>query len=921
MIERVPVLVVAADGAPALEIARVARESGCSPILCDDRPSARRALVANRLFIAVVEAGDNLDHAADLCSWLRQQPGGRQLRIIACKQGDWLELLPLIDAGADDIASYLGNDQSLGGRLTIATARLLSRHRESPIDFLAGTMDERLIRPHLLPHELLFRIRQMAWDETELSRLYRSFVEGAAAAFGFSQIAIYAIEDSMLVLQHLVGFDRSVERIPFERGIIGKTARTDRPIVIEDVTRDPDYIGGGFGVNSEICVPFHADGRVMGVINIESIADSVLDHRDLPLVLALRDHIESAIARINAFDRVSANDQAQRSMFRHIPSGMFALNSALEIEEINPIAASLLGQPEPELIGHPLASVLELGDVADFERAIRTIRNGGRSEASFAFTLANGTSLKIELAANPEAAASAQSLYGVITDITSQRATEEHLTFARQILAGFAAGGTIVGLADSNGVLHLATDNGDLPAFARRASGSIDLRAIIDERDWPEIALVLSNPSGGSAHLRVRAGTNSNPNRWFDLLFAPGSLSDKRFVSIREAGVDAAREQELQASVRRYQDSFDNSIAPSAILEITGRFKQVSEAMASLLGYDRTDLEGMAFQQLTYPEDVEATVTSFRKLVSGEVSTCIARRRFFHRDGYAIPVLIRAVATPNESEAPPDFLLTMVSMERVQELEERLADVTNRYDAMVNALPIVTYTSPRDASDTKNLFFSSQIENLLGYPSDGLFHNIDQLYDFIHPDDLDRVSAADIVAETENAAFDEIYRMIRSDGRMIWVRAQSAPVFTDADEALFWQGVLTDVTALKESEIAANEREARLRDLIANAPMLIATLDPDAAITTINDAVERMLGYRAGDLTSGRLALDVHPDDRNRLRTLFSQTLQTPGFVGTGDVRFKHRDGHWVLFHIEAVNRPDSQSAAGVLVYGLPIEE
>ncbi len=94
MIERVPLLVVAAHGAPSLEIARVAREAGCSPILCDDRSSARRALVANRLFLAVVETGNQLETAADLCSWLRQQPGGRQIRIIACTTGNWTALLP-----------------------------------------------------------------------------------------------------------------------------------------------------------------------------------------------------------------------------------------------------------------------------------------------------------------------------------------------------------------------------------------------------------------------------------------------------------------------------------------------------------------------------------------------------------------------------------------------------------------------------------------------------------------------------------------------------------------------------------------------------------------------------------------------------------------------------------------------------------
>lgn len=918
MIERVPVLVVAADGAPSLEIARVARESGCSPILCDDRASARRALVANRLFIAIVEAGDHPGNAADLCSWLRQQPGGRQLRIIACNPAAWAQLLPLIDAGADDIASYQGGEQTLGGRLAIAAARLRSRHRESPIDFLAGNTRGDAERPHLLPHELLTRIRQMAWDETELPRLYRSFVEGAAAAFGFSQIAIYTTEQSMLVLQHLVGFDRNVDHIPFDRGIIGKAARTGRPIVIEDVSKEPDYIGGVSGINSEICVPFRAEGEVIGVINIESMQDSVLDERDLPLVLALRDHLEAAIARIRVFDRANAHNEEMRSLIRKVPTGLFALNRSLEIDEINPIAASLLGRSPADLLGKPFAASLEPDARADFERAVRKLQGGVLSETEFYLSMADEQSRRIALSANHEAAAGGHWIYGAIVDKTHLRNTEAQLAHVRQVLAGIAAGGTIAGFVDSAGVLELASDDAEFPGVARRVAGAIDLRSTIDERDWQGVEAILANADGGATTLRVRARRGSGA--WLDLVFAPAASGSKRLITIREAGDEAAREHTLHESIRRYQASFDDSIAPSAILDATGRYTDVSEAMASLLGYERTELEGFAFQQLTYPEDVEATAASFRRLVSGETTACIARRRFFHHDGHAIPVLIRAVAIPSETGTSTEFLLTMVTLERVQELEQRLSEVSSRYDALVNALPIVTFTSPRDVSDTLNLFYSPQVEAMLGHPIEYLTRDIDRYYEFIHPDDIDRVNAADLLAENESSAFDETYRFIRGDGRTIWLRAQSVPVFHESDEAIYWQGILTDVTVLKQSEIEAKEREARLRDLIANAPLLIATIDRDAAIVTINEAVERMLGYPASDLTSGQLALDVHPDDRDTLRSLFTRTLQNPGTADTVDVRFKHRAGHWVRFRLDVINRSDSHSPAEMLVYGLPIE-
>lgn len=913
MIERVPILVVSAGGAPSLEIVHIARAAGCSPILCDDRGSARRALIANRLFIAVVEVGDDLEPAADLCSWLRQQPGGRQIRIIACNRTGWLDLLPLIDSGADDIASFQNEEQTLGGRLTVANARLLSRHRESPFDFPGGGMTGDASRPHLLPHELLARIRQMAWDERDIPRLYRSFVEGAAAAFGFSQISIYAVEDSVIVLQYLVGIDRQVDRIPFDRGIIGRAVRTDRPIVIEDTSKEPEFIGGLPGITSEICVPFHADGAVIGVINIESVDRAALDERHLPLVLALRDHLEAAIAHIHAIEGAAARIRELEEEFLAAPTGLITLDSDSRVIAANRIAATQLGidtvakQRLNEQIGPESRE--------PFEHTLLQIADGLIPGGTVALTGAGGRALEITLSAASEAGDEPSLLYGAITDVTARNETEAQLARSAEVFAALETSDLTIGFIDGTGRIELVAGGSVLPIAARRSDGAFELSSVIDARDWPFVREALSAPLPGGLALRARAGSS----RWLELLFSLPGSTGKRLVTLRDVSEETVQSLAASASLQRYRESFDNPIAPSAVLDASGRFTAVSESLASLLGYRESELLGLAFQQLTYPQDVEETIASFRRLVSGEADECIARRRFFHREGHTVPTQIRSVAIPSVDGPPSEFLMTVVSLEREQELERRFSEVSGRYDSLVNALPIITFTSPREASDTLNLFYSPQVEAILGYTIDYLTRDIDRFYEFIHPDDIERINAADTVAEKENDSFDQTYRFIRGDGRTIWIRSQSVPVFGEGDEAIYWQGIMSDVTALKQSEIQAKEREAWLHDLVANAPFLVATIDRDAAIITINDAVERMLGYRASDLMTGLVALDVHPDDRDALRRLFSQSLPEAG-SGSVQVRFRHNDGRWVRFKLEAISRGGSDSAAGVLVYGLPLE-
>jgi len=54
-------------------------------------------------------------------------------------------------------------------------------------------------------------------------------------------------------------------------GITGRTWHTGRPIVVPDVSTDPDYLEAIPGVVSEICVPITVGGRTVGALNVESL--------------------------------------------------------------------------------------------------------------------------------------------------------------------------------------------------------------------------------------------------------------------------------------------------------------------------------------------------------------------------------------------------------------------------------------------------------------------------------------------------------------------------------------------------------------------------------------------------------------------------------------------------------------------------
>lgn len=59
-------------------------------------------------------------------------------------------------------------------------------------------------------------------------------------------------------------------RIPYGRGVCGTAAKNDCVQRIDDVHQFPGHIACDSASNSEIVIPIHSGGRVVGVLDIDS---------------------------------------------------------------------------------------------------------------------------------------------------------------------------------------------------------------------------------------------------------------------------------------------------------------------------------------------------------------------------------------------------------------------------------------------------------------------------------------------------------------------------------------------------------------------------------------------------------------------------------------------------------------------------
>jgi diguanylate cyclase (GGDEF)-like protein/PAS domain S-box-containing protein len=161
--------------------------------------------------------------------------------------------------------------------------------------------------------------------------------------------------------------------------------------------------------------------------------------------------------------------------------------------------------------------------------------------------------------------------------------------------------------------------------------------------------------------------------------------------------------------------------------------------------------------------------------------------------GEPLPIEVRAQNTgPQLVVSIRDARELRAGREAVSQLFEAEA----RYRSLVEQVPAVVY---EDRGHT-TIYVSPQIEDILGVTPESYMQDAGMWLRMVHPDDRESVQAqSEAFLAGEGGDLDD-YRMVRPDGRVVWVRDRAYAYRDDAGRVILEQGLLFDVTELKEAE-------------------------------------------------------------------------------------------------------------------------
>ena len=163
--------------------------------------------------------------------------------------------------------------------------------------------------PQATTTEFLLRLAETLGTTLDLRTLLKQTAELVRAVLDFRIFAIFLVNDRTndLRMRFQIGHHAETERIRlrFGQGIVGTVAETRQAMLVNDVSRSSVYIEVNPNVCSELAVPLIVKGRLIGVIDIESVQLNYFRPEHLHLLTLTASRISQAIENARLYSRVA----------------------------------------------------------------------------------------------------------------------------------------------------------------------------------------------------------------------------------------------------------------------------------------------------------------------------------------------------------------------------------------------------------------------------------------------------------------------------------------------------------------------------------------------------------------------------------------------------------------------------------------
>lgn len=332
----------------------------------------------------------------------------------------------------------------------------------------------------------------------------------------------------------------------------------------------------------------------------------------------------------------------------------------------------------------------------------------------------------------------------------------------------------------------------------------------------------------------------------------------------------AELEDELSYSENRWRSMLEHMPQIGVSLDTRGRVVFANRHLLELTGWTLEEVRGKSWFTMFLPEDLRADLrelflaTMARKDVGPH--SCHTND-IITRDGTRRTVSWFNVLSLDSGGNMQDVTSLGVDLTAQKEAREAVEISEERLNLALDAANDSVWDLD---CETREVFVSPQLTNLLGYPPNSIEGTYEAWTQLIHPDDLDTLGKALWGAAESRGAFECEIRIKAADGNWKWVLDRGkATESSDERTSVRMVGTLQDIHArktvekeLRRAKMAADLANSalkinmsHLRTLMETMPELVWVKDAGGGYLFCNHRFERLYGAKEAEII-GRTDFD-----------------------------------------------------------------
>lgn len=219
---------------------------------------------------------------------------------------------------------------------------------------------------------------------------------------------------------------------------------------------------------------------------------------------------------------------------------------------------------------------------------------------------------------------------------------------------------------------------------------------------------------------------------------------------------------------KRFENLFNYSSIGMAITDLNGKLLDMNRQMEVITGYTKEELQAMGIWDLNHPDDNTKNQELFQKLLAGDVSSYVHRKRYIHKCGKIVYVVVTASKFIDPKTLQPQIMAQVQDVSELVTERTRLADERHRFEEMIWATEASTWEWNIQTGEAK---FSDNFAELLGYSPQELFPlDINSWTKLIHPEDRkksDQLLQNHLKGKSDY--FQSEIRLKHKNGSWVWV--------------------------------------------------------------------------------------------------------------------------------------------------------